>query len=85
MLGWFEKEGREETEGKNYLTLKERQDWADEIEGYYMAGEGGKSHAKVVIVAGSWGTKGIMSQDWSTLEERLYKSQTLLITVKSIW
>lgn len=28
-----------------------------------MAGEGGKSHAKAVIVAGSWGTKGIMSQD----------------------
>lgn len=28
-----------------------------------MAGEGGESHAKAVIVAGSGGTKGIMSQD----------------------
>ena len=28
-----------------------------------MAGEGGESHAKVAIVAGPGGTKGIMSQD----------------------
>lgn len=33
------------------------------MEGYYMAGKGGESHAKAVIVAGSGGTKGIMSQD----------------------
>ena len=28
-----------------------------------MEGKGGESHAKAVIVAGSGGTKGIMSQD----------------------
>lgn len=47
-----------------------------------MAGEGGESHAKVIIVAGPGGTKGIMSQDLERFG-RLYKSQMLLIMVNS--
>lgn len=47
-----------------------------------MAGEGGESHSKVVIVAGPGGTKGNTSQDLEHFG-RLYKSQTLLIMINS--
>lgn len=47
-----------------------------------MAGEVGESHAKVIIVAGPRGTRGIMSQDLERFG-RLYKSQTLLIMINS--
>lgn len=59
--------------------------WAEVInEGYYMAGEGGKSHAKAIMVAGSWGTKGIMSQDLEHFGRKDYTNhRRLLITVNS--
>ena len=47
-----------------------------------MAGEDGESRAKVIIVAGPGGTKGIMSPDLECFG-RLYKSQMLLITINS--
>lgn len=78
------REGREEKkQGKNYLTWKGKGKKGDKQKGIIWQGRVVSHMPRLLLWQGLGGPKGSCLKTWSTLEERLYKSQTLLIMVNS--